>query len=99
MSFRRLPKLLLLRSDGKGKNWKVNSEGQKKKERKRRYTKEEGEKKTKAKKIMVLKRLSGSEELHQMFSDHDSTLKVPVNVVIKNVPHCNDISRNRFKIL
>lgn len=56
-------------------------------------------KKTKAKNIMVLKRHNGGEELHQMFSVQASTLKALDNVVIKNVPHYNDILRNRFKIL
>lgn len=70
--------------------------------RKRKKETEETQKKkkkTKAKKIMIWKRHNGGEELHQMFSDHASTLNVPVNVIIKNVPHYNDILRNRFKIL
>lgn len=70
--------------------------------RKRKKEPEERQKKkkkTSAKKIMVLKRHNGVEELHQMFFDHANTLNVPVNVIIKNVPHYNDISRNRFKIL
>lgn len=97
MSFRRLPQLLLLRSDGKGKIGKSIVRARKRK--KEKVDTQKRRKKTKAKKIMVLKRHNSGEELHQIFSDHASTLKVPVNVIIKNMPHFNDILGNRFKIL
>lgn len=65
MSFRRLPQLLLLRPDGKGKIGKSIVRA-----RKRKKAAEDTQKKKKqmkAKKIMVLKRHNGGKELHQMF--------------------------------